>query len=430
MEQPFLGGVESVNAAVRRRADAASHPTPHHYSPHHYSPYEGCSSTMTNPANAPAARPSRHPIRTVAVAATAAAALLAGCSTDAPHKPAHRQSTPSPHTSHHDRAKPEAPKPTPTRHPSPVPTPEPAGFSPYVDTSLRPPLDLLKGAEETGVKEYTLAFVSPGGGCVPKWGGRQPLDANPVARQADRLRARGGDVRVSFGGQSGNELARACGSVDALVKAYRTVIDTYGLTKVDFDLEGPALTDTQANELRARALARLQQQRRNLDVSFTLPVLPSGLNRHSVAVLATAKKYGFRLSAVNIMAMDYGTFYDGDMGAYAIAAATATHKQLKTALGIRNDATAWRTVAVTPMIGVNDVKGEVFTTADAAQLKRFADAKGLGRLSMWSLTRDKPCLHGGQAKALATCSSIKKDANAFARIFAGRPTTTGRSAAR
>lgn len=357
---------------------------------------------------------------TVAAAAVAATALLAGCSTsDVQHKPGHPQSMPSPHTSHNDRAKPKAPKPTPTWHPSWPPARKPAGFSPYVDTSLRPPLDLLKAAEETGAKEYTLAFVSPGGGCVPKWGGRQPLDANPVARQADRLRAQGGDVRVSFGGQSGNELARACGSVDALVTAYRTVIDAYGLRKVDFDLEGPALTDTRANDLRARALARLQQQRRNLDVSFTLPVLPSGLNRHSVAVLAKAKKHGLRVSAVNIMAMDYGTFYDGDMGAYAIAAATATHKQLKTVLGIRDDATAWRTVAVTPMIGVNDVKGETFTLADAVQLKRFADAKGLRRLSMWSLTRDKPCPDGGRAKALATCSSIGKDANAFARTFAG-----------
>lgn len=295
---------------------------------------------------------------------------------------------------------------------------KPAGFSPYVDTSLRPSMDLLKGAEETGAKEYTLAFVSPGGGCVPRWGGRQSLDANPVARQADRLRARGGDVRVSFGGQSGNELARACGSVDALVKAYRTVIDAYRLTKVDFDLEGPALTDTRANDLRARAVARLQQQRRNLDVSFTLPVLPSGLNRHSVAVLANAKKHGLRLSTVNIMAMDYGTFYDGDMGAYAVAAATATHKQVKAALGIRDEAAAWRTVAVTPMIGVNDVKGEVFTAANAVHLKKFAHAKGLGRLSMWSVARDRPCQGGGRAKALATCSGVRKDANAFARIFA------------
>lgn len=248
-----------------------------------------------------------------------------------------------------------------------------------MDTLLKPSYDLLKGAEQTGVKEYNLAFVSPGGGCEPKWGGRQALDANPVARQVTALRAKGGDVRVSFGGQSGNELARVCGSVPKLVNAYRKVIDAYDLTKVDFDIEGPALTDTKANSLRARAIARLQRQHKDLDVSVTLPVLPSGLNRHAVAVLENAKKNGARISGVNIMAMDYGTYYDGDMGKYAIAAATATHKQVKSALGIRSEAQAWKAVSVTPMIGVNDVKAEVFRPDDAAELKRFAEKKGLGQ---------------------------------------------------
>ena len=157
-----------------------------------------------------------------------------------------------------------------------------------MDTLLKPSYDLLKGAEQTGVKEYNLAFVSPGGGCEPKWGGRQALDDNPVARQVTALRAKGGDVRVSFGGQSGNELARVCGSVPKLVNAYRKVIDAYDLTKVDFNIEGPALTDTKANSLRARAIARLQRQRKDLNVPVTLPVLPSGLNRHAVAVLENA----------------------------------------------------------------------------------------------------------------------------------------------
>ncbi|WP_432142308.1 chitinase [Streptomyces sp. bgisy084] len=343
----------------------------------------------------------RRPTAIAAATAMTAAALLAGCSSEEP-------------------AKPERPDPvTPSAKPSsPAPTPKTAGFSPYVDTSLKPSFDLVKGAEETGVKEYSLAFVSPGGGCVPKWGGRQTLGANPVARQADALRAQGGDVRISFGGQSGNELARVCGSVDKLVDAYRKVIDAYHLTKVDFDIEGPALTDTKANDLRAQAIARLQQHA-ELDVSVTLPVLPSGLNRHAVAVLKSAKKNGARISTVNIMAMDYGTYYDGDMGKYAIAAATATQKQIKGALGIRDEATAWKSVAVTPMIGVNDVKVEVFRPDDAAELKKFAEEKGLGRLSMWSVTRDKPCPGGANLKAVATCSSLGKKTNEFLRAFTG-----------
>ncbi|MEW2433057.1 chitinase [Streptomyces caniferus] len=359
---------------------------------------------MTNDAEVPAPRASHRvrPAATAAGAAVTAALVLAGCSSE----------------DHQEKPKRPTPVVSSPQESSPAPAKESSTFSPYVDTSLRPPYDLLQGAEETGVKEYNLAFVSPGGGCVPKWGGRQTLRDNPVARQADALRAKGGDVRISFGGQSGNELARVCGSVDKLVHAYSEVIDAYGLTKADFDIEGPALTDTKANDLRARAIARLQQ-RKKLDVSFTLPVLPSGLNRHAVAVLENAKKNGVRISSVNIMAMDYGTYYDGDMGKYAISAATATQKQVKSALGIRDEARAWKTVAVTPMIGVNDVKGEVFRTDDAAELKRFADKKGLGRLSMWSLTRDKACPGGATLKATATCSSIGKPANEFTKAFTG-----------
>ena len=354
---------------------------------------------MTDHAHARAARRSRRlGPAAIAAAAALAASLLVGCSAGS-------------------QGKAKAPA-SPRR--SGTPTAEPAVFSPYVDATLQPPYDLVTGSEKTGVKQYTLAFVSPGGGCVPMWGGRRDLAGNPVARQRAALRAKGGDVRISFGGQSGDELARVCGTVDALTNAYRNVIDAYDLTKVDFDLEGPALADTRANDLRARAIVRLQQQYPRLDVSFTLPVLPSGLNRRSIAVLENARRDGARVSTVNIMAMDYGSYYDGDMGEYAVAAATATRKQVQAALRIRSEAEAWKAVAVTPMIGVNDVRTEVFSPADAAELRNFAEEKGLGGLSMWSATRDKPCPHGENSRALATCSSITNTTNEFVRALTGR----------
>ncbi|MEV6564801.1 chitinase [Streptomyces kronopolitis] len=372
---------------------------------------------MTKHTTQFAVRGSRTRIPAATAAATAAAlaaSLLAGCSSGDPDG----AKTPGPVTPPPHKSTAPATR-TPSPHAPSAPSHASGAFAPYVDTSLTPSYDLLKGARETGVKEYTLAFVSPGGGCAPKWGGRQELADNPVAAQADQLRAQGGEVRISFGGQSGNELARACGSVDKLVDAYRKVIDAYHLTGADFDIEGPALTDTKANDLRARAIARLQQSRK-LDVSFTLPVMPSGLNRDSVALLKGAKKNGVRVSTVNIMAMDYGSSYDGDMGKYAIDAATATHRQVKSALGLRGEAAAWKAVGVTPMIGVNDVKGEIFTPGDAAELKTFARQKGLGRLSMWSATRDKPCPEGANIQAQATCSSTGKNTNEFVRAFTGR----------
>ncbi|MCB5178580.1 glycoside hydrolase family 18 protein [Streptomyces antimicrobicus] len=316
---------------------------------------------------------------------------------------------------------------TPTAPVSPVPVPtatatRPSGatrFAPYVDTSLHPAYDLLATADSTGVKEFNLAFITSGGGCNPLWGGTTALGSDRVAAQIAALRAKGGDVRVSFGGAAGSELALACSSATELAAAYGKVVDAYGLTKADFDIEGAALPDTAANTRRAQAVAMLQRQHPGLDVSFTLPVMPEGLTQPGVDLLADARRNGVRISAVNIMAMDYGPAYSGDMGGYAVQAATATQAQIKGVLGL-SDAEAWRTVAVTPMIGVNDVAGEIFTVEDATQLADFARAKGLAWLAMWSGARDQQCPGGAKNHADPTCSSILQAPLAFTKAFAGR----------
>ncbi|MFI0260080.1 chitinase [Streptomyces sp. NPDC017056] len=291
-----------------------------------------------------------------------------------------------------------------------------AAFSPYVDTSLYPAYDLADTAKKTGVKTFNLAFVTSGGGCEPKWGGSGALGDDAVAKQIPALRKAGGDVRVSFGGANGSELGLACKSAGELATAYGKVVDRFALTKVDFDIEGGALPDAAANTRRAQAIAQLQKKHPGLDVSFTLPVMPEGLTQDGVNLVADAKKNGVRISAVNIMAMDYGASYDGDMGTYAVQAATATQKQLKKTLGL-TDAAAWKTVAVTPMIGVNDVQKEVFKVDDARELVKFAQPKHLAWLSMWSSTRDKACPGGPQNSAQPTCSSIAQGPLDFTKAF-------------
>ncbi|GAA2799383.1 glycoside hydrolase family 18 protein [Streptomyces showdoensis] len=307
--------------------------------------------------------------------------------------------------------------PAPTATATTPPGAAPARYAPYVDTSLYPAYDLLSTADRTGVKEFNLAFLTSGGACAPLWGGVTDLASDKVAAQIGALRAKGGDVRVSFGGAAGHELALNCSSSTALAAAYGKAVDQYGLTKVDFDIEGAALPDTAANTRRSQAIAQLQKSHPGLNVSFTLPVMPEGLTQPGVDLLADAKRNGVRVDAVNIMAMDYGPAYSGDMGQYAVSAATATQAQIKGVLGL-SDAAAWKTVAVTPMIGVNDVSSEVFRVDDATQLVEFAKSKGIGWLSMWSSTRDKQCAAGAIGYADATCSSILQQPLAFTKAFA------------
>ncbi|MQS12434.1 sugar hydrolase [Streptomyces kaniharaensis] len=355
--------------------------------------------------------------------------------TKAPTGTATATTKPSPTATATVTTKPDPTSPAPTLTPTPTATPTAtgvpvppagagAGFAPYVDTSLYPPYDLVATAEATGVKHFTLAFVVSGGGCTPKWGGVSDLSTDAVAVQIGALRAIGGDVRVSFGGANGTELAVACSSAADLAAVYQKAVDAYGLTKLDFDVEGGAIADSAANTRRAQAIAQLQKNAaakgKALDVSFTLPALPSGLTQDGVNLVADAKRGGVAIGAVNIMAMDYGDGVapnpQGRMGTYAIAAATATQAQVKSVLGV-DDAAAWRKVAVTPMIGVNDVATEVFTVADAKQLADFAAGKHLAWLAMWSGTRDKACAGGAKAYADATCSSIVQQPLDFTRTL-------------
>jgi hypothetical protein len=355
----------------------------------------------------------------------------ADCSTGSAPTPSGQPTTASPTPT---SVRTPTPTPTPTGTTTPTPTPTPsasstgtasgAGFSPYVDTSLYPAYDLLATAKATGVKNFNLAFITDGGGCTPEWGGVSALTNDGVPGQIGALRAMGGDVRVSFGGANGTELAESCTSVSSLAAAYQKVIDAYGLTKIDFDVEGAAASDTAGTARRDQAIAQLQQaakaKGRTLDVSFTLPVLPSGLVQSGTDLLQNAKSAGVDVSAVNVMAMDFGDGAapnpSGKMGQYAIDSATATEAQVKSIFGW-DDATAWKHVAVTPMIGVNDTSTEVFSVADATQLAQFASGKHLGWLSMWSATRDQECSGGAKSYADATCSSIVQQPRDFSRAL-------------
>ncbi len=262
-----------------------------------------------------------------------------------------------------------------------------------------PPPALAKSSKASGVRRITLGFITARGGgeCVPTWGG-YPEYAPPY-RLGDvtTFAARGGVSTVSFGGQAGVELASVCSSVDALARAYQSVIDAYGVRRVDFDIEGAAVQDTAANARRRAAIGELH----GVTVTFTLPVLPTGLDAAARALVTKD------VDLVNIMAMDYGEQFTGDMGAYAIAAAKATKRQLHV---------PYRKVSVTPMIGINDVATEVFSLADARQLRRWARTHRLGGLGMWQLGRDAQCTQPSASTQL-DCSGVAQSAWAFSRAL-------------
>jgi hypothetical protein len=297
-------------------------------------------------------------------------------------------------------------------------------FAPYVDATVNtPPFDLAADLAATGTKAFTLGFiVSQAGGCNASWGGYYPVSTGYYASGIASLRQAGGDVSISFGGQANQELADVCTTVAALQAQYQSVISTYGLTNVDFDIEGAAETNTASLTRRFQAISGLEAANPGLSVSLTLPVNPTGLDGNGLNVLNAAISAGVHLNVVNIMTMDYGVGQApnpaGQMGAYAISAARATEAQLATAYPSLTTAQLWHMVGVTPMIGRNDDTDEIFGLSDAQQLDSFAAQVGLGRVSMWAATRDVACAGGAQTYSSDTCSSIAQAPFDFSKIFA------------
>ncbi|RKO89881.1 hypothetical protein BDK51DRAFT_42961 [Blyttiomyces helicus] len=174
-------------------------------------------------------------------------------------------------------------------------------FAPYVDVLLWPTLSAATVAASSGAKHYTLAFITGDTNNQPSWGGAVPITspADTVgAWYADylkSLRAIGGDVIISFGGANGPELSTVISDVKTLTAAYQLVIDTYQISWIDFDIEGIAVTDTAATAVRHAALAQLQFANPRLLVSYTLPILPTGLTDDGVAIVRDAFNRGVKV---------------------------------------------------------------------------------------------------------------------------------------
>ncbi|MBT2595506.1 chitinase [Arthrobacter sp. ISL-72] len=306
-------------------------------------------------------------------------------------------------------------------------------FAGYVDVTVSPAYP-FEEASRAGTRDVVLAFLvaSPQDVCIPSWGALYRLEEAGAALGLDRrislLRSRGGSASVSFGGARNSELSTACQDEAKLRTAYRDVVERYEPAYLDFDLEGADLLDQAGGERRARAVAALQEDRnssgKKLGVWLTLPASPRGLTDAGIAAVEQMLQAGVELSGVNIMTMNYGASRSSSLGMLqaAKAAADATHDQLsilyQRAGTNLNPEQVWKKIGLTPMIGRNDLPGEVFGLDAARDLKDYAVGLGIQRLSMWSLNRDASCGSGEQGEdASSTCSGVDQGTTRFSELL-------------
>jgi hypothetical protein len=292
-------------------------------------------------------------------------------------------------------------------------------FAPYMYIGAGDHFQLTHCDDACGQKFYTIAFIIAGrDGKQPAWDGRWPMEQNRYADQINAIRKRGGDVIVSFGGEAGTEIAIAETNVTALEAEYQSVIDRYKLTWLDFDIEGDALDDAEANVRRNTALADLQKKNPGLIISYTLPVDPNGISRESQSLLADAVLKGLKVHSANVMTMDFGAHFSKGkkMSDVSIASALKAHDQCQ---AISPDIQ----IGLTPMIGQNDEPTEVFTQDDAITLEHWAEGQPwICSLSFWASNRDAG--HLGKNKTDNDTSGIPQKPWEYTTIF--EPFTTAK----
>ncbi|WP_223268053.1 chitinase [Streptosporangium nondiastaticum] len=305
-------------------------------------------------------------------------------------------------------------------------------FAPYFETySPESPADL---AARSGAKHLTMAFLQTEapGSCTPYWNGDtgKPVSASVFGGDITAIRARGGDVIPSFGGYAadngGTELADSCPDPARTAAAFENVVTTYGVTRIDLDIEDNSLTNTAGIDRRNKAVRQVQdwaaRTGRTVRFSYTLPTTTHGLADSGLAVLRNAVANGARIDVVNIMTFDY---YDGaahDMAADTVSAANGLHAQLARLYPAKSRAELWAMTGVTEMPGIDDYgPAETFTVQDAVRVRDWAVSQGISTLSFWALQRDNGGCPG--TKGSDSCSGIEQDTWYFSRTFA--PFTSG-----
>ena len=311
----------------------------------------------------------------------------------------------------------------------PAPAPIPAQvYAPYFEAYL--PGSISAVAAQSGARYLTLAFIqTPAkGSCTATWNGNagQPLSAGHYLAEIAALRQKGGDVIPSFGGYSadhgGTEIADSCTSASKIAAAYELLVSKYHVTRLDMDVEDRSLNNLAGISRRNQAIAMAQSWAAargvTLQVDFTVPVEPYGLDPNGLHVLQNAIASGVHIGVVNIMTFDYYQTHEGhvDMPAAAISAALNLHNQLA---GLYPGDTArqlWRMTGMTLLPGIDD-RGPIETTYvhGAAQVLAFAQREHMSLLSIWAIQRDNGGCPG--ATDSNTCSGIKQSPWAFSHLL-------------
>lgn len=285
--------------------------------------------------------------------------------------------------------------------------------APYYWLGVGDPPSVTTVMAATGVEQITLAFVLCGAGGAPMWDGVRPLTGGVDEAVIGAVRANGGDVAVSIGGDGGNKLGPNHRSDIALAAAYQQVIDAYGLRYLDIDVEnGDEFEDPVVQDRILGALRIVKQANPGLTTIVTFATSPAGPGPWGTRLIDRAAALGADIDVFTIMPFNFGG--GADMYANTVNAADGLRDRLMAAFGW-SDAEAYAHLGISGMNGYSD-QAELTTTAVWTSIRDWANEHHTARLTFWSINRDRGCAGGEPGD---TCSGIAQPDWAFTRITAG-----------
>lgn len=293
-------------------------------------------------------------------------------------------------------------------------------FAPYFQSYN--PGDPATYAAESGARYLTMAFlqtVNPGD-CTVTWNGatNAPVAWSTYGDSFARLRAMGGDVIASFGGGqadgNGTDIADSCTDVAKIAAVYENIVTTYGISRIDLDVEGASAKYAPGIDRRDKAIHEVEQWAastgRRVEFEYTIPTNVHGLDPSGVTMLQNAVANGARIDVFNIMTFDY---YDNNPHEMAQDTKTAAQAMITTLRSVYPgvpEAVLWSRLGITEMVGADDYgsggetgPAEIFTPADAIDVTVWSWLHNIASLSFWALGRDNGNCPGQHAD---NCSGV------------------------
>jgi chitinase len=287
-----------------------------------------------------------------------------------------------------------------------IPYVDVAGY--YSSGAINGVIDLSLVVSGCGVNHFNLGFIQSQGGVSGStiqwaWGGYSGLSESTndgwqyegIKANILNVRDAGGDICASFGGAAGTAFWQTSTDVDILANTYSEIVNGYGLTRVDFDIDGSGMV-VAAQSANAQAIKRVQDET-GVQVTLTVPVAPSGILDNAKETITAYKNAGVKISVVNLMTMCYGQS-NADYADLSIQAVDNTAAQL-VELGLASaKADAYKLLGTCPSIGYESPSNPFFTVEWMDRQVAHAKQNKLAMVSFWDMNRDAQLDTGGQVK--------------------------------